>query len=326
MAQVSKQPILVGLGRSVGTVSVDGGAIRAEGGPGRPQLIVPVTITMAPQPANAMIAVTRLSAQIATDSFAEAIICQPISQELGSVARVHSIPSGSADFTVHLRFFLVAADVEDLERRRHATSTDGLQLYLRCEPTVAAVTLHNTLPLDQASKPTPWDLRFGEYALTMPFWSSRVAAVPLQVEQSTWVRNVLPGLGRDRLRLLELELPPALPDHASAAAQFDRAKRALDERRYSDCIKECRGLLNMWEKQYGATAKRRVADLFGDERHWSTDDIRRKLLDTLWKEIGDFANAPHHPEGDVDSELFEARDARLLLILTAALSEYLGRS
>jgi hypothetical protein len=79
----------------------------------------------------------------------------------------------------------------------------------------------------------------------------------------------------------------------------DRADRALDVRRYGDSIPVCRGLLNMWERRYGATAKRRIAELIGDERRWSTDHIRRKLLDALWKEIRDVAKDPHHPEGDV---------------------------
>jgi hypothetical protein len=78
----------------------------------------------------------------------------------------------------------------------------------------------------------------------------------------------------------------------------------------------------MWEKQYRATSKRRVAEVVADERQWPANDIRRQLLDTLWKEVGDVANAPHHPEGDVNAELFTGRDARLLLLLTAALSEY----
>lgn len=34
----------------------------------------------------------------------------------------------------------------------------------------------------------------------------------------------------------------------------------------------------------------------------------------LWKEVDDMANAPHHPEGDVNTEPFTARDARLLLV------------
>ncbi len=146
----------------------------------------------------------------------------------------------------------------------------------------------------------------------------------VQIDQSHWVDNVLPGLGYDRLRLLDLSFPPPLPDHSNAAAQFDRARGALDQRRYGDCIQECRGLLNMWERQYGATDQQRIAEKIAQERQWPDNDIRRQLLDTLWKKVSDIANAPHHPEGDVNAELFTGGDARLLLLLTAALSEYLG--
>jgi hypothetical protein len=48
------------------------------------------------------------------------------------------------------------------------------------------------------------------------------------------------------------------------------------------------------------------------------------LLDSLWKEVGDLANLPHHPEGAVAAQTFDARDAELVLLLTAAVSTYLG--
>jgi hypothetical protein len=40
---------------------------------------------------------------------------------------------------------------------------------------------------------------------------------------------------------------------------------------------------------------------------------------------GHVANASHHPEGNVNAEAFDERDARLILLLTAALSEYVER-
>jgi hypothetical protein len=122
---------------------------------------------------------------------------------------------------------------------------------------------------------------------------------------------------------MELKFPP--PSLENAAKQFDKAKRALDERRHGDCIGDSRGLLNMWEKQFKATKNRHVAQIIADERGWPEDDVRRQLVDTIWKRVGDIADAPHHPEGDVDAELFERRDARLILLLTAALSEYLDQ-
>ena len=61
------------------------------------------------------------------------------------------------------------------------------------------------------------------------------------------------------------------------------------------------------------------------ERQWHDGDIRRHLFDTLWKEVGDVANALHHPESNVNAEHFDGGDARLRLLLTAALSEYVEK-
>jgi hypothetical protein len=326
MAQVSKQSIVLG-GHFVGAVSIDGGAIRGDGGPIRPQLVVPLTIEMSPQPDEAMLALVWLSARLAFDQHASPhkLACQPTSFALMDGFHAHSLPHGTTEHTASLRFFLSQAEVEDLERHRHSTSTEIVELYLGLDPLIAAMKSFNQVGPGQASEPTPWNIQFGMFSQVLPFWTSRIDPVRIQIEQSTWVRDVLPGLGYDRLRLLELTFPPPLPDHSRAASQFDKAKRALDERRYDDCIQECRGLLNMWERQYGATSKQHLAELVGDDRQWPQDDVRRALLDTLWKEVGDVANAPHHPEGSEDATAFDGRDARLILILTAAVSEYVER-
>lgn len=219
--------------------------------------------------------------------------------------RAHSLPNRAADYTAHLRFFLTAAEVEDLERRRHEGTSDVFQLYLGLDPIIAGMKTYNIS--DPGRTDEPWDNQFGMFSKVLPFWMVRIEPVSIQIEQSTWVRNVLPGLGYDRLRILEMTFPPPLPDHGSAASQFDKAKRALEERRYGDCIQECRGLLNMWEKQYGATMKQHIAQIVATDRGWAENDIRRQLLDALWKNISDVANAPHHPEGDVKAELFDGR-------------------
>jgi hypothetical protein len=325
MARIGKQTISL-TNRIVGNVSVDGGAIRGEGGPIRPQLIVPLTIEMSQQPEESSLAVLSIDARLATDQHAspQQTLCQPIFQSLLDGLPARSFPSGTADQTIQLRFFLTPAEVEDIEQRRHAQGSDVFQLYLNVGLVVAAVKAYNNLTPGEAADPTPWKMQYGVFWQVMPFRTTSVSPLSIQIEQSTWVRDVLPGLGYDRLRLLELAFPPPLPDHGSAAAEFDRAKRALDERRYGDCIQACRGLLNMWEKHYGATQKKRVAEVIAAQRGWAEDDIRRSLLDTLWKEVGDISNAPHHPEGDTDSELLTRSDARLVLILTGALSEYVA--
>lgn len=324
MAQVHKQDILLGSSRIVGSASVDGGAVRSEGGPLRPQLIVPLTLELQPMPADAMIAVSWLGARLSTDQHASprAAVCQPISVHPTAGFHVNSIPNVSVDRSIDLRFYLSPIEVEMIEQRRQAARTDGLELYLGLDLTVAAVQVFNTVEPGKQAAELPWGTQYGQFSQVFPFWNSQVYPIRVEIEQSKWSRDVLPGLGYDRLRLMELVFPPALPGHQSAATQFDRARRAMDERRFGDSVSACRGLLNMWEQQFGATKKNLVADVIAGLRGWQDGDVRRDLLDALWKEVGDIANAPHHPEGDVDAEIFDARDARLVLLLTAALSEY----
>lgn len=326
MGQVHKQSILLGSNRAVGTASVDGGSIRAEGGPIRPQLIVPLTLELHARPADAMIAVTWLGATLSTDQNGSAYgaICQPVSLHPSSGFHINSIPDGSTDRLIELRFHLSPMEVELIEQRRQVAPTDGLELYLGVDISVAAVRVLNSLEAGKPAQSFPWGTEYGLYSQVLPFWNSQVHPVRVEIEQSKWSRDVLPGLGYDRLRVMELVFPPALPDHPSAARQFDQARRALDERRYGDSILACRGLLNMWEKQLGATRKNPVADVIAGLRTWPAGDVRHGLLDSLWKEVGDIANAPHHPEGDVDAEVFDAHDARLVLLLAAALSQYVS--
>ncbi len=320
---VNSQTITVG-NRLVGAVSIDGSAVRGEGGPTQPQLIVPLKLQLNPTPENAQLAICHVAARLGTDHNASphTAVCRPVSVPLMDNFNARSIPHGPLDHTVQLRFFLSPAEVEDLERKRHASGGDIFTLYCGVDLVVGGLKTFNSFGQGQVPEPTPWDVNFGMFSQVMPFWMTRVSPAWVQMEQSTWVRSVLPGLGYDRVRLLELTFPPPLPDNGRAARQFDKARQALDGRRYGDCIQECRGLLKMWEQQFKSTQKRRVADIVARDRRWPDGDIRRDLLDALWKEVSDIANAPHHPEGDVDAELFDQRDARLVLLLTAALSEY----
>lgn len=319
-----KQAITVGGGRIVGHVSVDGGALRGEGGPLRPHLVVPLTITMQNRPADSMVAVTALDAWLCPDenAFVPNALCAPVTVSLVPGFPARSLPQGSVDHTIQFRFALTPMEVEHLEYLRQKAGSDAFTVYLGLDATVAGLKTFNQVLPGAAPEATPWDLNLGLFSQVLPFWNCQIQPARVQIEQSAWVRAILPGLGYDRVRLIEMTFPPSLPNHRGAAAQFDKARRALDERRYDDCIQECRGLLNMWEKEYGANATLRLADVVSKERGWRKDGSRRVLLDSLWKQVGDVANAPHHPERDSGAEAFDGRDARLLLLLTAALSEY----
>ena len=319
--------------QSIGQISLDGAAVRGEGGPINPQLVFPLEVQLDKQPDEAMLAIGRVRALLGTDQNVQAAtaICPPIREDLvgGPYGfRVHSgsISSGGQRAEqIELRFFLTPAQVEELEGRRHAARGDVFNLYLRLEPTVIGLQNFNRQQPGTAPTPRIWDTKYGEYSEIAWFWAANQRPVlRVDVETSTWVRSVLPGLGYDRVRLVEVTLPPPLPDRPNAAAEFDKAKAALDACRYEDCVVACRGLLAMWAKQLGATRSQPLPAVVAEKLGWADGDGRRRLLDSLWKGVMDFVNAPHHPEGAGQAMWIEYRDARLTLLVTAVLSEYVG--
>ena len=324
--------IQLGGGPSIGSISVDESLIRGEGGPGLPQLVVPVKITLHSQSADQMLAVVQMRASLHRDqqTSSMSLACPPVSLDLTGGFLAWSMSNGvTGSNSVELRFFLSASDIEALERKRHANQADIFQLYLELDPAVAGLRNFNQHKAYQESTPAPsgpWDgTQFGMYAQTFIFWTASIQTILLNVERTTWIERVLPGLGYDRSRLVEVDLPPPLPMHGSSASEFDKAKRAFDERRYSDCVAACRGLIGIWEKSLGVTGQLHIAAVIASRLGWSEADLRRRFLDDLWKSANDLSNVPHHPEGqDVIPQSIEARDARLLFLVVVGLSEYLG--
>ena len=320
--QVQKQQLTVG-NRIVGNMWVDGGAVRGDGGATHPQLVLPLTIEMSTQPEDAMMATVWVRARLSTESTAIRLMTQPVSEMLLDGFPARSLAAGTMEHRLDLRFFLTQAELEALEAHRHASNADLLELYVGVDPIVAALQVHNELKPRQQAQTTPWNPAFGSFLQVLPFWSTRIMPIPVRIERSTWTRDVLRGLGYDRSRLLEIMFPPPLPNHRSAASEWDKARRAFDERRYGDCVAECRDLLSMCRKELGATKDNPVPAVIAKRRGWPSTDTRVAFVDGVWKSAVDVVNAPHHPEGQEESQHFDAADARLILLLTAALSAYI---
>jgi hypothetical protein len=326
MAQINKQTITVGGNRIVGQVYVDGGALRGEGGPTKPQLVVPLTIEMNNSPAGAMLALCWLRAHLATDQNASPhlTVAPPATELLLNNLPARSFPQGRSEHVVPLRFHLTPTDVAELESNRHQAPGDIFTLYLALDAVVAGVTTYNQVGSQASIEKMPWDLQFGMFSQLLPFWRTGIPPVPVFIERSTWVRDVLTGVGHNRARLIEMTFPPPMPDHPSAANEWDKARRALDEQRYGDCVAECRDILAMWQRQLKATKERPFASVVSAKHGWSEHDSRIPFLDGLWKAAIDIVNTPHHPEGKMVEQHFGPADARLMLTLTAALSQYIS--
>jgi hypothetical protein len=276
-------------------------------------------------PADAMIALVWVRGRLLTHNSPGGIpVSKPVTELLLDGFPARSLPHAANDHTIELRFFLTLTELAALEMHRHRTSADPFTLYMGIEAVVAGMRTYNEVRPGEPPEPSPWHQQFGLLSEVLPFWSTRVEPLWINIEQSTWIRQVLPGVGHDASRLVEIDFPRALPGHPGAALEWDKARRAFDERRYADCVAECRDLLSMWKRQLGASREKPLATMVAERHRWPEGDVRRTFLDSVWKALTDITNAPHHPEGDASSQQFEPADARLVLLLTAALSAYLS--
>lgn len=278
-----------------------------------------------------MIALTSLTGYLHLgDSFNPAThIGLPSTIDLLRGLPVRSVPGGSSPYVVDMRFQLSMAAVHRLEAARHASPDDAFLLSIRFEGPL--VWLHHTYGEARVSprqpvmtdEDDPFQAQLGLHSMFSHFWTTDFDRLNLAVESSVWISKVLPGLGIDHVRLLEVAFPPGLPDIGNAAKAFDEAQRAFHARRYEDCIGKCRGIIQAWNKQLSATKQQHLSQIVGDRLRWPADDPRRKILDALWQSLLDAGNAPHHP--DVLDALYQptAHDARLHLMMTAVISEYL---
>jgi hypothetical protein len=321
---MSEQQINVGLNHSIGKVTIDSARVTGEGGATRPQLVVPLSFALRGRGAGAgQIAITSLSCQISTDQQASPhkAVCASVTQ---SLIKNMAVASQAYEWSpnVTLRFPLTLGEIASLEADRHVHPGElGVNLYLGIEASV--VGLHTVGP--GQTEQGPWDSQMGISSYFGHFWNVEISALALQISQQDWVQKILPGLGYDRLRLVEIHLPPPLPSHGSAATEFDKARRSFDERRYGDCVGACRGLVNIWNGLRAASKSTPMGDVLAKERQWGQDDPRRKFVNEIWKAVIDIVNTAHHPEGQSRPQEFNAADAQLVLYLVTILSEYLGQ-
>lgn len=325
---MAKQYILVNSNKTVGTITIEEARIRGEGGPFRPQLVLPVTVAMSVRPVKSELALTDLRASLrpSVDSFPQDTLGQIVTTGLfeGPIGWSRSDLENEHQMELHLP--LSGIDIADIERRRHQDQNGRVHLGLFLQPVVEGIRNFNqqqfgTENLDKG----PWDEpAFGMYFQRFTFWTSKIQAIQLTVEMSQWVTSILPALGYNELRLIELRLPPSLPGHDAAVVEFDKARLALDQRRYPECVAACRGLANIWNRLLDSNKSAPMGTVVGDKLGWPTGDPRREFITKTWATTKDIVNVPTHPEGQAEAQDFTVHETTLIFRQVALLSEFLS--
>jgi hypothetical protein len=139
-----------------------------------------------------------------------------------------------------------------------------------------------------------------------------------------WIENILPGIGYDHYRLVEVSLPTSntlVPD--SAIEHFKDAKKAYDGGSNQECLRVCRlaleeieDHLDVQKHQLGAAITKRLG--------WTSqpETEQAKFLNNSWSGLYVLANAAGHSPST--KSLLPA-DAHTGLLLIATILEYLGQ-
>jgi hypothetical protein len=168
----------------------------------------------------------------------------------------------------------------------------------------------------------PFKLQLGLHSEMSHFWTVQIGTLRLQLEPSAWIANVVPGFGIDTLRLVEVAFPPSVPG-GSSVKTFDEAVHAFNARRYDECVAKCRATVSAWNKKLKSTKARPMGKVVAAIGGWADDDQRIPWLNSVWQSLVDMSNAVHHPEARSSAQHVSVHDAKLLLMMTATMSEYL---
>lgn len=320
---------------SIGTIVPLIASVRGEGGAFNPHLVVPLKVTMNQQPDAGQIILTELSAGLhlgsaatSTDNQLGARVYVNLLREF----RCRTLPSGPNECQIALRFPLTQAQIALMEKDRHAQLNHQFTAILTLEATPAWMirTWNSALsPLSsvqpgtetQAQHPVSFDL--GMHSLLAPFWTTRIEDLTVNVPASSWIEKVLPQLGMNTLRLIEVALPQrGEPIHDAAIDFFETALRHFDLGLYREAMASCRDVRTAIERELGATEANPIGNVVAQRLGWGAGMPQQALLNAMWNAFRIVTNEAHHLPGG--PRLLES-DARACLHLTSVLLEYVGQ-
>lgn len=136
------------------------------------------------------------------------------------------------------------------------------------------------------------------------------------------MKQVLPQVGLNAVRLVEVEFPKAGGVYPEQAVRsFDEARRDYDLGRYLECIEKCRYVRHAVEEHLALTRGQCIADAVAQRLGLDPRGPQHDFLDHLWEGFVVMTNAAHH--NDHRQQLLRA-DAQSCLLLAALLLEYLN--
>jgi hypothetical protein len=144
-----------------------------------------------------------------------------------------------------------------------------------------------------------------------------------QIEQSHWIKNILPQLGHDSFRIIELPGANCLipEEYSKSLNELEEAKKYFLNGDYDKTVAHCRSALDPFKSKRGEiksfiTSKSEFA--WANEVMESTDN----WLNELVKATSHFTSKAHHIPSVGH---FGRRDAEIIMMVTTAIIAYVGK-
>ncbi|HEX7734318.1 MAG TPA: hypothetical protein VF458_05635 [Ktedonobacteraceae bacterium] len=226
----------------------------------------------------------------------------------------------STGFT-YVRLPVSAALITFLENQRMSHPEHAVSAFLHLQPTLAWLEQTGNVTPDEYGNHPFIGEQTGPFSRLSYFWYPQAGDLAIQIAASDWVQHVLPGLGYNQARFVEITLPTASGFFPEAIlGYYDTARRHLDLGNYREAIASCRDIRNTVEGHLGATRANPVGTVVADRLGLPADAPQRALLNATWDALAMATNTAHHLPG---GPRLTGADARMCLHLTAVVLDYL---
>lgn len=283
--------------------TVDASQITGQGGPESPQLFVPIVLTLTPRQQSNTHPYTQFDI-IHID--AELFLTTRGIKTSWQSKLVHIPVWQPTQYPMTLFFPITRETIHYIQKYREADVPGSLRLTIQ-------VAHYPDAPRPEPNKPQPppairlIDTTAGHHDFT--------------IEQSRWIKNVLPGLGYDTVTLIEIpHVSPVLPaEYANAVPELAHARQYFHTGDYHKTVIHCRIALDRIHNQFPHEKDKLPKD---GRFQWLQANLKANhaFAEAIVDANYSMANKAHHASGVT----FSRAEAETILLMSTAILAYIG--
>lgn len=275
--------------------------VRSVGGPVYPQLIFPLQLETVPQQGLKELRISAVRAHLNTQNLGRIGTAVPTTMPL----RFSNMASPKTfQITIEIPLDLYRAQKIEANRQQNG------MLQLDCSLDYVAIWKRNASPL----RPLPDPIEM----------STMVQRIEIVIPQSEWIANILPGLGCNSVRLIEIPMPAT-----TTAIGFEKSVLAVEKAQqrfnlglYDDAAAQCRIALDpFFDQEKKPDGSGTMLKL---KKSWEA-----RLGEATHRWLGEASNAVRwatNPVHHSPSARFDRFEAQMLLMITTTLISYAART